>query len=80
MPFKQKKLKSFLHKNKVDIVGCLETKMQSHNADRVKQQVGEDWTIFTEYLTVANGRLWIMWKNNKVKVTILDTNTQLVHC
>lgn len=33
-PFKQKKLRSFLQINKVDIIGCLETKIQATNAKK----------------------------------------------
>lgn len=78
--FKQKELKDFLLRNNVDVVGCLETKIQTHNADRIKKSFGKDWAIFTDSPTTVNGRVWLFLRGNKVKVTILDTVAQLVHC
>lgn len=78
-PFKQKELKDIFLKYKVDIMGCLETKIQANNDDRIKKVFEKEWTIFTNYPTTLNGRLQLLWKGKKVKVTVIYTTTQLIH-
>lgn len=37
MPFKQKELKSFLLKNKVDVIGILETRIEVNKAEKISR-------------------------------------------
>lgn len=73
-------LKSFLLKNKVDLIGCLETKVRAHKADKIKKYLGDEWEVFTDYLVVSYGRIWVCWKRQKAKVNVLYSDSQLVHC
>lgn len=79
-PYKQKEHKAFLHKNKVTILGCLETKVKTWNAKRVRRKVENDWEVFANYTQAPNGRIWLMWKTQHVAVKIILAGAQLVHC
>lgn len=48
--FKQKELKSFMLKNKVVILGCLETKVRASSTERVQRKLGSDWQVGTHYI------------------------------
>lgn len=78
-PFKQKEFKNFLLKNKVYLVGCLETKVRQQNVTKVIRKFGADWCFYFDYSQAPNGRIWLEWKQSCVKETILDRTAQLVH-
>ncbi|XP_070039255.1 uncharacterized protein [Nicotiana tomentosiformis] len=79
-PFKQKELINFLLKNKVDMIGCLETKVKANNVKKVIRRLGNEWKFYTDYSQAPNGRICVGWKQRDVTVIILEFTTQLVHC
>ncbi|XP_060190353.1 uncharacterized protein LOC132619470 [Lycium barbarum] len=42
--------------------------------------MGMEWEIFTDYPAVPNGRIWVCWKHQKIRVRVLYSDSQLVHC
>lgn len=58
-------------------MGCLETKIHAY---RIKKVFDKEWNIITGYPTTLNGRLCLLWKGTKVKVIVIDTTSQLIHC
>ncbi|XP_075083356.1 uncharacterized protein LOC142167099 [Nicotiana tabacum] len=79
-PYKQKELKAFLFKNKITVLGCLETKVKTWNAKKVRIKIGNDWEVFANYTHAPNGKIWILWKTQHVKVKVILAGAQLVHC
>ncbi|XP_060187475.1 uncharacterized protein LOC132616812 [Lycium barbarum] len=79
MSFKQRELKEFLKKNKVDLLGCYETKVKQNKASKVQQCFGSGWTYTCNYGSAVNGRIWVMW-NAGVDVLILKESSQTMHC
>ncbi|XP_059315374.1 uncharacterized protein LOC132065978 [Lycium ferocissimum] len=79
-PFKQKELKTFLLKNKVSLLGCLETKIKQDKVRKVRKNLGTEWEVFADYSQEPNGRIWVLWNDQQVQVTILQSNPQMVHC
>ncbi|XP_060182124.1 uncharacterized protein LOC132611764 [Lycium barbarum] len=49
-------------------------------AEKIKKKTGLEWSTFTDYPAVPNGRLWICWKHQKVEVTVLYSDSKIVHC
>lgn len=78
-PFKQKKLKSILLKNKVVLIGFLE-KVKANKAERIKRKLGADWQVDADYNSSPNSRIWVCWKPQQVMVRIISSYPQVVHC
>lgn len=78
-PFKQKELKIFLSKYKIDVIGCVETRLKERKAGRIIQKVAKDWNVCCNYKDHPNGRIWLMWRNN-VNIQIIETTDQYIHC
>lgn len=79
-PFKLKELKPFLAQNKMDLLGCLETKIKYNKRDTITMLLGKEWTCTTDYNADHTRRVWICWKHQQDNVTIVLTTPQLVHC
>lgn len=60
---KHKEIKRFLVNNKIDFMVILETRLRNNNSDNN-----------IEY--VSNGKIWIRWNNNVIKVIVNEKNTQ----
>lgn len=58
--FKQKELNAFLLKNKVSIMGCLETKVKDKKVAKVKRKFEGEWTIYDNYTVAPKGRIWVL--------------------
>lgn len=78
-PHKQKEFRHFLRKYKVDVIGCLETRVKERKDARIMNQVARDWSACCNYNAHPNGRIWLLWKNN-VNVQILVIDDQFIHC
>ncbi|XP_060212210.1 uncharacterized protein LOC132639819 [Lycium barbarum] len=79
-PFKQKELRSFLLKHRIDLLGCLETKIKQRKVEKFRRFFGENWTWYVDYSLEPNGRIWLGWKHSNVKVTVVLARAQLIHC
>lgn len=80
MPFKQGELKTFLLQNKVDIIGCLETRVKTQKASNIQRKFGADWKFACNYDYASNGRIWLGWKTINSEVQILHVSAQCIHC
>lgn len=54
-------------------MGCLKTKIQADNATKVKRVLWAKWSTFVEYPTTFNGRIWLIWNDANMEVTVLTT-------
>ncbi|XP_060202242.1 uncharacterized protein LOC132630698 [Lycium barbarum] len=75
-----KELRSFLLRNNIDHLGCLETKIKQGRADKLRKYFGTEWTCYVDYNVEPNGRIWLCWKHQNVQLTILEAQTQSIHC
>ncbi|XP_060212076.1 uncharacterized protein LOC132639653 [Lycium barbarum] len=78
-PLKQKELKLFLHKHKIDVIGCLETKIKEHKAQGILTKVAMGWNHCCNYPMAYNGRIWLLWKSS-IQLQVLSITEQLIHC
>ncbi|XP_019248742.1 PREDICTED: uncharacterized protein LOC109228008 [Nicotiana attenuata] len=78
-PYKQKELRNFLQKNKVDILGCLETRVKEKKAKNILQKVAKDWRYCCNYSKGENGRICILWRTS-LAVKIVHIHEQFIEC
>ncbi|XP_019267297.1 PREDICTED: uncharacterized protein LOC109244631 [Nicotiana attenuata] len=79
-PFKQGKMCKYLKKFNIVFAALLETMMKEMNFAAGIARVAKGWTIANNYVEADNGRIWILWQQNHVNVTIIETNVQVIHC
>lgn len=76
---KQKELKNFLLKNKVDILGCIETRVKEPKAHTIINKIAKGWKYHLNYPMATNGRIWLLWRAH-IQLHILGTTDQFIHC
>lgn len=59
-PLKQKKIKLFLIKHKINIFGCLENRVKKNKASNIMKNIVEGWNTCCNYPKVPNGRIWLL--------------------
>ncbi|KAK9756123.1 hypothetical protein RND81_01G075200 [Saponaria officinalis] len=77
---KQKELKSFLHLNKIGLVGVLETNFCNMNFNKVAASFEKEWEIRNNNQFCDLGRIWTMWRSGCFTVQVLSVNSQFMHC
>ncbi|XP_070046216.1 uncharacterized protein [Nicotiana tomentosiformis] len=78
-PFKQKEFKLFLNKNKVDLIGCIETRVKEPKSKIILNKIVPGWEACYNYPNAVNGRIWLLWKRH-LRVQIISIAEQLIHC
>ncbi|XP_060183587.1 uncharacterized protein LOC132613540 [Lycium barbarum] len=78
-PLKQKELKLFLQKNKIELFGCLETRVRENKAQNILSKVSSGWSTMCNYPMAPNGRIWLFWKPY-LQVQVLQVQEQFIHC
>ncbi|XP_059306386.1 uncharacterized protein LOC132057799 [Lycium ferocissimum] len=79
MSFKQRELKEFLKKNKVDLMGCYETKVRDNKASKVQHALASGWSFTCNYGSAINGRIWLIW-NASVDLLVVKETNRAVQC
>ncbi|XP_055814273.1 uncharacterized protein LOC129883684 [Solanum dulcamara] len=62
--YKQKELKNYLHNNKINLAGLIETRVKEHNMKTIVKGIAPEWGILTNYNAATNGRIWLIWDEN----------------
>lgn len=76
---KQKELKKFLAKNKIEVFGCLEMRVKESRAQKILQNVAKGWKVCYNYTGAHNGRIWLIWSLISV-FALVDIKEQFLHC
>lgn len=76
---KQKELKNFLNVNKVDVMGCLETRIKQHKAQHIQIKIVNGWNVQYNYSKAANGRIWLLWKPH-IQLQVSQVSDQFIQC
>ena len=79
-PLKQNGIFKHVKKNKVVVMGILETKIRNHRImERIKKKF-RDWEMADNFQHSPNGRILIIWKGDMVDLEIKDSNAQVMNC
>ena len=70
---------AFCRKNKVGLMGLLETKVRICNYESVAQNF-LGWQHYVHYNNQQKGRLWLTWIPEDFTIHILQSTKQTIHC
>ncbi|XP_060182637.1 uncharacterized protein LOC132612529 [Lycium barbarum] len=60
--------------------GLVETKIKEPKFTTCLNKVAKGWKYIHNYAHAINGRVWIIWKEADVGVTVVETHGQYIHC
>ena len=78
-PQKQREIVRLIQEFKIDVIGIIETKVKLVNQDKIHNNMISHWHYVTNCQTDSIGRIWVGWNPNKIKLTVLISNSQLMH-
>lgn len=70
---------SYLYVLNVPIVALLETRVKQVNANKIRRAFGNNWPYLDKYSHHRNGRIWLIWKDQEVKIKELLIEEQFIH-
>ncbi|XP_074306305.1 uncharacterized protein LOC141641547 [Silene latifolia] len=76
---KQRDVKWYLHQSEVVLFGLLETRVKPGSLNNVANNMCNGWDFVTNHNYHAGGRIWVLWKNQYVKVDIIEMDSQYIH-
>lgn len=70
------------HLNMLQASCCIfiETKVKEHNANKIQNWLGNEWSYADNYNCHPNGRLWIIWNREYQDITLTHKSRQHIHC
>lgn len=79
-PNKQVAIRNFIYANKVDVLVVLETKVRSDNIGKVRKRICSNGMWEDNNLQDPHGRVWIWWNIQRVKLVVIQSHAQFIHC
>lgn len=79
-PYKQKEIRIYLQRNKVDVAVLVETRVKQENSKKIVGKICRGWEFVNNYSTAVNGRIWVCWNPKMVQVTLLRQHEQAIVC
>ena len=79
-PLKQNGILKHIRQHKIAVMGVLETKLSKHRLESIARKKFRGWTIADNFQHHPNGRIMIIWKESMVKLEIIETTDQVIHC
>lgn len=79
-PLKQNGVLDHTRKNKVVIMGILESKLKQQRMKDIVRKKFRRWRIADNFQNNPNGHILIIWKEDKVYLEILESSEQSIHC
>ncbi|KAL9235869.1 hypothetical protein vseg_010601 [Gypsophila vaccaria] len=76
---KQKEIKWFMHSNKVEFFGLLETRVKSNSMNKVVPNVCSGWSFCTNIGAHLGGRIWMLWNPDVVQINAVECDSQSIH-
>ncbi|XP_058776119.1 uncharacterized protein LOC131650425 [Vicia villosa] len=61
---------------KVTCDNSVETRVKQDKAENIRKKIGGQWNYLDNYNKHANGRVWIMWDNNKLTAIYADNKLE----
>ena len=79
-PLKQNGILKFMRRNKVSIMGVLETKLSQHYLDEIARKKFRVWKTENNFQLNPNGRILVFWKEDRVLLEVIEKTDQIIHC
>ncbi|XP_058775885.1 uncharacterized protein LOC131650179 [Vicia villosa] len=62
-----------------DIAILVETRVKLNKVNSIRNKFGNSFSYIDNYSKHLNGRIWILWNNNRVNLVVEDCTDQLIH-
>lgn len=79
-PNKQKEVKLLCNDEKVSLIGLIETKIKREKLDQLANHMFAGWQYISNLDDHYNGRIWIIWRPDYYRVSLVNKSTQQVTC
>ncbi|GFZ01947.1 hypothetical protein Acr_15g0005560 [Actinidia rufa] len=79
-PLKQNGIAKHVKKNKVVVMGILETKLNQQSLKDFISRKFRSWTVAENFQHNPNGQILIIWQKDKVELDIIEATDQSIHC
>ncbi|XP_074305552.1 uncharacterized protein LOC141640770 [Silene latifolia] len=76
---KQMDIRRFLHLNKLDIFGLIETRVKHNKWMKVSNFISGSWSVCTNHQSHKGGRIWVLWNPQALTLDVQHISTQTVH-
>ena len=80
LPLKQNGVLKHVRKNKVAIMGLLETKLNQQSLRNFISRRFKNWRVAENFQHNPNGRILIIWQEDRVDLEIMEITNQTIHC
>lgn len=80
LPLKHKGVSSLLRKQKIDIFGLLETKLNSSKVQHIMRTNFPGWSQVNNFHSHNGGRILVIWDSSKVQLEPMMVSPQAIHC
>ena len=77
---KQNGVLNHVKKNRIDVMGILETKIRKHRMLDILRNKFRGWEMVDNFHHSPNGRILIIWRGDKASVEVVDSSSQVIHC
>ncbi|XP_074277869.1 uncharacterized protein LOC141601480 [Silene latifolia] len=74
-----KDIKWCLHHANVDLFGLLETRVRPGSLNKVVDSFCNGWNFITNHQYHDGGRIWLLWKEEKYDVDVIEMDAQFIH-
>ncbi|KAH1253297.1 hypothetical protein GmHk_04G010000 [Glycine max] len=80
LPLKHHAMQSFLRYKEVNVMVVLETKLNKVSIEEIMRRKFGDWNFTHNFASHNAGRILILWNQDKIHLSVLESNAQLIHC
>ncbi|XP_057953041.1 uncharacterized protein LOC131147481 [Malania oleifera] len=78
-PLKQNGVLDFIRKNKVDVLGLLETKLSMTTLDNLMKRKFQNWNQINNF-SLHKGRILVLWNPQRIQLQAIEYSAQVIHC
>lgn len=78
-PIKQKEVLAYVLKNKIGLVGLMETKIKPHNFSNLYSNIFQGWCVTSNVNIHKGGRIIVFWLDSHFHVDVLWVTAQCIH-
>ncbi|GFZ04425.1 hypothetical protein Acr_16g0010490 [Actinidia rufa] len=79
MPLKQSGVVKHLKRNKVAIMGLMETKLNHQSLDWMARSKLVGWRVVDNFSHHPNGRILVIWKEDLAQLDVIQATNQVIH-
>ncbi|XP_028206366.1 uncharacterized protein LOC114389839 [Glycine soja] len=80
LPLKHHAMQNFLRCKEINVMDVLETKLNEASVEEIMRRKISDWHFTHNFASHNAGRILILWKQDKIHLSVLESNAQLIHC